>query len=59
MEVAEFIHLENLKLYKKQLSETTSEAQRKRLLTLLNEEQQKDQDHRSPPKPKNLSGACA
>ena len=45
MDVLEFVHLENLKLYKKQLMAPTNEAQRRQLLTLLTEERGKDQTH--------------
>ena len=47
MELAEFVHLENLKLYKRQLNETTSEGLRTQLVRLLTEEQRKDQEHPS------------
>jgi hypothetical protein len=41
MQVDECVHRENLKLYKKQLTQTPNEAQRRQLFTLL--EQRKDQ----------------
>jgi hypothetical protein len=45
MELAEFVHLENLKLYKRQLNETTSDGLRTQLMRLLTEEQRKVQEY--------------
>jgi hypothetical protein len=43
MEVADFVHRENLRLYKKQLTQVTNEARRRQLFTLLIEEEGRDQ----------------
>jgi hypothetical protein len=38
----EFVHSENLKLYRKMLAETTDEQKRQTLLKLLSDEEAKD-----------------
>lgn len=38
----EFVHRENLKLYRKMLAETTDEQKRQTLLKLLSDEEAKD-----------------
>jgi hypothetical protein len=38
----EFVHSENLKLYRKMLAETTDERKRQTLLKLLSDEEAKD-----------------
>jgi hypothetical protein len=45
MELFEFVHHENLKLYKKQLEIATNEALRRQLLTLLTEERERNQTY--------------
>ena len=45
MKLVEFMHLENLKLYRKQLAAASNEGRRKRLLTLLTEELGRDQKY--------------
>jgi lipoprotein-anchoring transpeptidase ErfK/SrfK len=45
MRLVEFMHLENLKLYRKQLESATNEVLRKQLLTLLTEELVSDQKY--------------
>jgi len=40
-----FVHRENLKLYRKMLAETTDEQKRQTLLKLLSDEEAKDAQH--------------
>jgi hypothetical protein len=47
MELFEFIHRENLRLYAKQLETAAGDAQRRQLLNLLTEEQQRGQKYSS------------